>query len=263
MGKIASGLAGCGRVGRNQTSTPARCSAVRQTVEFAQEPAPALRPPPGDRRRCWKALLAAVCGLNPKLAGRTMSTARALCGSWPDDERGRHAEHYIRAAALQCPLTDFASFIKVRRLDPLQIPKDGPPANQCISLRGLNWGSLAGFNCQIIAGTRARTRRGRRARRRTHPPPDTAARHLSVHLRYLAGGCQAPRRHALCAAAQPPAGRPRQIEPRAIPQHSLQSGRRHLARRDNCRFASSCCGPATTCRPWSRSPPSKTAWRRM
>src|ERR1700722_8307890 len=34
----------------------------------------------------WKTLLAAVCGLNPNRAGRTISTAAALCGSlWGAD----------------------------------------------------------------------------------------------------------------------------------------------------------------------------------
>ena len=66
-----------------------------------------------------------------------MSTARALCGSWTDDERGRHGEALYQGRPMQCPLTDFASFIKVRRLDPLQIPKGWAlPANQCISPSG-------------------------------------------------------------------------------------------------------------------------------
>ena len=62
----------------------------------------------------------------------------------------------------------------------------------------------------------------------SRPPTD---RRLPVYLRHAAGRGQAPRGGPLRAAAQHPARRPRQTEPRTIPQHSLQPGRRHLARR--------------------------------
>jgi len=82
FGKTASGLAGSGVSSTTMTSTPARSSASATASDSAMaNSASRAVPAPAD----WKALLAAVSGLEPKAAGRIISTVDVHC------TRGRRA----------------------------------------------------------------------------------------------------------------------------------------------------------------------------
>ena len=81
------------------------------------------------------------------------------------------------------------------------------------------------------------------------PAPD-APGHVCLHLRYVAGGCQESRRgRTVLSAAQPAARRARQTESRSNTAAFASIRTRASGARNNCRSASSCCAPATICRP--------------
>ena len=116
-GKTASGLTGGAASSATITSIPARLQGRGDRIEFAQRPPRqsfAARPASVG---CWKALLAAVSGLKPKAAGRTISTEAALCGSW-----GGIARNYNSTERrLECSLTALRALIIVAPAGPMNI----------------------------------------------------------------------------------------------------------------------------------------------
>src|SRR5450631_793951 len=163
------------------TSMPARRNWSAKASNSRNAEACTVDPPFGTCPKSdavWKALLAAVCGLNPNRAGRTMSTAAALCGSGAVATDCGMAPNYTRrgrppSRCADCPLTGHVSFIKVTAQQPAYNPKRSPG---CRMLRlgpilqinatafGLIWGGyLAGFNRQFLLGASGRGARNEHA----------------------------------------------------------------------------------------------------